>query len=83
MALEGEPGIGKTRLLQALRERAERRSLLVFTSSAAEFERAMPFGVWVDALDAFVDSQDLRCYEQVDDVLLHELAAVLPSSAGA
>lgn len=72
-------GIGKTRFLRALRERDERRSLLVFSGSAAEFERDMPCGVWVDALDAFVDSQDLRCYEQVDDVLLHELAAVLPS----
>ena len=59
LAIEGEPGIGKTRLLRELRERAEGRGHLVLGGSAAEFERDMPFSVWVDALDAYVASQDL------------------------
>jgi DNA-binding CsgD family transcriptional regulator/tetratricopeptide (TPR) repeat protein len=84
LAVEGEPGIGKTRLLAELRERAEGRGHLVLFGSAAEFERDMPFGVWVDALDAYVASQadDLR--EGWDGALLDELAGVLPAlrSAG-
>ena len=35
------------------------RGHLVLAGSAAEFERDMPFSVWVDALDAYVASQDL------------------------
>ncbi|HEX8206000.1 MAG TPA: ATP-binding protein, partial [Solirubrobacteraceae bacterium] len=37
VAIEGEPGIGKTRLLAALRERAEGRGHLALAGSAAEF----------------------------------------------
>ena len=75
VAVEGEPGIGKTRLLAELRRTAEERGYLVLAGSAAEFERDLPFGVWVDALDAYVESHDLDASED----LLHDLAGVLPS----
>ncbi len=58
VAVEGEPGIGKTWLLSELRRRAEARGHVVLAGSAAEFERDLPFGVWVDALDAYVASQE-------------------------
>ena len=58
LAVEGEPGIGKTRLLAELRRRAEERGHLVLSGSAAEFERDLPYGVWVEALDAYVASQE-------------------------
>ena len=54
LTVEGEPGIGKTRLLDELRGRAEERGHVVLSGAAAEFEREMPFSVWVDALDAYV-----------------------------
>jgi DNA-binding NarL/FixJ family response regulator/tetratricopeptide (TPR) repeat protein len=79
LTVEGEPGIGKTRLLSELRERAEGRGHLVLSGSAAEFEREMPFGVWVDALDAYVASQDPDAHDDWDADLLDELAGVLPS----
>ena len=83
VVVEGEPGIGKTRLLAELRERAETRGALVLGGSAAEFERDMPFGVWVDALDAYVASRDPdRHGEDWDAELLDELAGVLPSLRG-
>jgi predicted ATPase len=60
--LIGEPGIGKTRLLAELCVRAERRDWLVLDGRAAEFERDIPFGVVVDALnDYFGDSIPLCC----------------------
>jgi predicted ATPase len=58
IAVEGEPGIGKTWLLSELRRRAEERGHLVLAGAAAEFERDLPFGVWVDALDAYVAAQE-------------------------
>ena len=79
VALEGEPGIGKTRLLGELRDRAEARGCLVLAGSATEFERDLPFSVWVDALDAFVASQELGLQDVWDGEAVGELAGVLPS----
>jgi signal transduction histidine kinase len=79
VAIEGEPGIGKTRLLSELGRRAEEKGCLVVTGAAAEFERDLPFGVWADALDSYVASQalDLRSGWPPDVVL--ELGEILPS----
>ena len=79
VAVEGEPGIGKTSLLAELRRRAEERGCLVLDGVAAEFERDLPFSVWTDALDAYVASQalDLEALGPLDVVL--ELGEVLPS----
>ena len=52
----GEPGIGKTRLLTELAARAEQRGHLVLSGSASELERDLPFSVFVDALDEYVES---------------------------
>ncbi len=73
VAIEGEPGIGKTRLLHELRDRAEARGCLVLAGSAAEFERSEPFSVWADALDAYVAAQ------QLDVAAAADLAEILPS----
>ncbi|HEX2316749.1 MAG TPA: AAA family ATPase, partial [Thermomonospora sp.] len=51
VALEGEPGAGKTRLLVELAGAAAARKLPALTGRAAEFEQDMPFGVVIDALD--------------------------------
>ena len=81
VAIEGEPGIGKTRLLGELRARAEGRGHVVLAGAAAEFESEMPFSVWVDALDAYVVSQDFAAHEAWDEELAAELGQVLPSLA--
>ena len=75
LAVEGEPGIGKSRLLAELRSRAEARGHLVLSGSAAEFESDLPYGVWVEALDAFIASRPPD-----DPELASDLAPVLPSS---
>ena len=79
VALEGEPGIGKTRLLVELTQLAEERGQLVLTGSATEFEHDLPFSVWVDALDAYVASQELGLHEEWDADAVAELAEVIPS----
>ena len=81
VAIEGEPGIGKTRLLEELRARAEERGHVVLSGAAAEFESEMPFSVWVDALDSYVVSQDFAGREAWDEELAAELGQVLPSLA--
>jgi DNA-binding CsgD family transcriptional regulator len=79
--LVGEPGIGKTRLLAELAARADARGQLVLSGAASELERDLPFSLFVDALDEYVESLDPgRLSALVDDVQA-ELAHVFPSLA--
>src|SRR5512133_3871693 len=79
VALVGEPGIGKTRLLRELAVRAEQREYLVLSGSASELERDLPFSAFVDALDEYVESLDPKRLSALDDDVQAELAHVFPS----
>ena len=79
LALAGEPGIGKTRLLAELAERAERDGHLVLAGGASELERELPFCVFVDALDEHAEALEPRVLDGLDEHTRAELAHVLPS----
>jgi ATP/maltotriose-dependent transcriptional regulator MalT len=81
LALVGEPGIGKTRLLAELAARADARGHLVLGGSASELERDLPFWVFVDALDEYVQGLPARRLDELDDDVRRELAHVFPSLA--
>src|SRR3954463_7162864 len=76
--LVGPAGIGKTRLLAELGERAESRGHLVLVGSGAELERELPFWVFVDALDEYLEGLEPRRLEWLDPRTRGELADVLP-----
>src|SRR3954465_7887964 len=82
MHLVGEPGIGKTRLLAELARRAEERGHLVLSGRAAELERDLPFWVFVDALDEYVQGLEPRRLESLDGDARAELSHVFPSLVG-
>ncbi len=77
--LAGKPGIGKTRLLAELRARAELRGYLVLAGSASELERELPFSVFVDALDEYIESLDHHQLATLDADVQAELAHVFPA----
>jgi DNA-binding NarL/FixJ family response regulator len=77
--LVGEPGIGKSRLLAELCRRGEDRGYLVLDGRAAEFERDIPFGLIVDALNDYLGSLEPALLRALDEGLLAELASVFPS----
>ena len=81
VAVVGEPGIGKTRLLAELAARGETRRHLVLGGSASELERDLPFWVFVDALEEYVQGLDPRRLQTLGDGVLAELALVLPALA--
>jgi hypothetical protein len=60
LAIEGEAGIGKTRLVQSIVAGARSRDAAVFCGQAHPFERTRPFGVVAAALDLSRRSPDLR-----------------------
>ena len=83
LELVGEPGIGKTRLLGELAARADERGQLVLSGSASELEGDLPFWVFVDALDEYVQSLPPRDLDAMDDDARAELGHVLPSFGSA
>jgi DNA-binding CsgD family transcriptional regulator/tetratricopeptide (TPR) repeat protein len=88
MAQPAEQLVGRTAELGSLDralaelERGESAALELVGdpgSSASELERELPFGVFVDALDEYVQGLDPRRLDSLDDDALVELAHVLPS----
>ncbi|MDQ1045319.1 tetratricopeptide (TPR) repeat protein [Streptomyces sp. V4I2] len=79
--LAGEPGIGKTRLLAELGERARQRGLLVLAGRSVQFDQA-PYGAFVDALDDHLASAMVPGGNPVDALpkaALRQLGAVFPA----
>jgi DNA-binding CsgD family transcriptional regulator len=60
LVIEGEAGIGKTRLVQGIVDDARARDVAVFCGQAHPFERTRPFGVIAAALDLSRRSPDPR-----------------------
>ncbi len=76
--ISGEPGIGKTRLVQELCQEAESRGYLVLRGNAAEFERGVPFAPVVDAMDPYLATVEPELLGE-DAELRRELGAIFPS----
>jgi DNA-binding CsgD family transcriptional regulator/tetratricopeptide (TPR) repeat protein len=75
----GEPGIGKTRMLVELSARADARRQRVLSGSASELESDLPFWVFVDALDEYVQGLEPQRLDSLDGDVRTELAHVFPS----
>jgi DNA-binding NarL/FixJ family response regulator len=79
IAVIGEPGIGKTRLLSEVARHADESGCIVLSGSGSEFEQDLPFWVFVDALDEYVAGLDPRRLESLEDGVRGDLAGLLPS----
>jgi DNA-binding CsgD family transcriptional regulator/tetratricopeptide (TPR) repeat protein len=79
VVLSGEPGIGKTSLIAELGRQGQAAGCLVLQGRATELERDFPFGLIVDALDAYLESLDARSFERLAAEELGELASVFPA----
>lgn len=74
VSVEGEAGIGKSRLLAEALDVARVGGLQVVGGQAVEFERTRPFGVWTDTL---------RCSPSPSDPRRAGIAALLAPQPGA
>ena len=78
LAISGEPGIGKTRLLSELRALAAAGGNIVLAGRGTELESEAPFAPLVEALDDYVGSLEPRRLQTLSERLPH-LADVLPT----
>ncbi len=81
VSVEGEPGIGKTRLLAELARLADERHFLVLEGRASEGETEVPFAPFLDALDDYLASVNPRLIKPADAEGRNELARIFPSLA--
>jgi DNA-binding CsgD family transcriptional regulator/tetratricopeptide (TPR) repeat protein len=77
--IRGEPGIGKSRVLEELAQRATQREHLVLPGRAAEFERELPFAAWIDALDAYLGTLDSTRLQRMGVERIEDLAGIFPA----
>ncbi len=80
LAIEGEAGIGKTRLVESIADDARSRGMAVFSGRAHPFERTRPFGVVAAALGLGPRSTDPRSASI--GALLADRSAGAPGSIG-
>jgi DNA-binding NarL/FixJ family response regulator len=76
LAVRGEAGIGKTRLLRELRERAEAQRFVVLEGRATELEHDVPFVPVIDALESQLPNA--AALAALGPERLESLAEVLP-----
>ena len=79
VVVEGEPGIGKSRLLAELAARAEAAGCRVASGWASELETDLPYAVLADALDPLLQALGERAVGRLGLADPAALAAVLPT----
>ncbi len=76
--VEGEPGIGKSRLLRELARHARERGFPVLATPCYEIERTTPFQPVIDLVSRTLDSLPSAALAGIAPVSLAELAVLVP-----
>jgi DNA-binding SARP family transcriptional activator len=78
VAVLGEAGIGKSRLVEELASEAQRAGVMVLRARAHETERILPFSVWVAALRAAGIGPESEAVKALATGWRSELSRLLP-----
>lgn len=81
LLLEGEPGIGKTRLAEEFARTSSAAGALILTGSARELEHALPYHPFIESLRGLLHHPawpNLRAALHLPPIWLEETARLLP-----
>ena len=76
--IDGEPGIGKSRLLREVARHAQAKDLPTLATKCYEIERAMPYQSVIDLVTRALDRIPAAALRNMAPVSLAELAALVP-----
>jgi tetratricopeptide (TPR) repeat protein len=79
--IEGEPGIGKSRLMHELAAYARGRGLRTLATRCYEIERAMPYQPVIDLVTQAAELAPAATLQKLAPVSLAEIAALVPALA--
>jgi tetratricopeptide (TPR) repeat protein/DNA-binding XRE family transcriptional regulator len=79
--LEGEPGIGKSRLMRELAQYSQSRAVCTLATNCYEIERAMPYQPVIDLATRALDLASKETLQKLAPVSLAEIAALVPAVA--
>ena len=79
--MEGEPGIGKSRLMRELARYARARGLSTLTTNCYEIERAVPYQPVIDVVTQTLERTPAALLQKLPPVSLAEIAALVPAAA--
>lgn len=79
LEIVGEQGIGKTTMIDVLRQIATVANAHVLGGRGSEFERDLPFGIFVDAIDLHLSEIDDRWSRNLDADVAAEIARIFPA----
>jgi tetratricopeptide (TPR) repeat protein/transcriptional regulator with XRE-family HTH domain len=76
--IEGEPGIGKSRLMREIARYAESRGLPTLGTNCYEIDRSMPYQPVIDLVTRALDQASSVALRKIPPVSLAEIAALVP-----
>ena len=76
IVIEGEAGIGKTRLVEEFLGRIREQNAIVLSGRAYEGETNLAYGIFVDALRVLIERKDLRA--KIPSAWLSEVSHLVP-----
>ncbi len=76
--IEGEPGIGKSRLMREVARYAHDQDMPTLATKCYEIERAMPYQPVIDLITRVLDRVSVEALRTLAPVSLAELAALVP-----
>jgi tetratricopeptide (TPR) repeat protein/transcriptional regulator with XRE-family HTH domain len=79
--LEGEPGIGKSRLMRELEQYSRARGLCTLATNCYEIERAMPYQPVIDLVTKALEAAPKEMLQKLSPVSLSEFAAQVTAAA--
>jgi tetratricopeptide (TPR) repeat protein len=79
--INGEPGIGKSRLMRELARYTRKNDLATLATSCYEMERAMPYQPVIDIATQALDGMPVAALQTLPPVSLAEIAALVPAAA--
>jgi tetratricopeptide (TPR) repeat protein/transcriptional regulator with XRE-family HTH domain len=77
--IEGEPGIGKSRLLQEITRYASAHGIRTLRTNCWQIERAMPYQPVIDLVGQAVDLCTTATLQKLPPIALAEIAALVPA----
>jgi DNA-binding SARP family transcriptional activator len=78
VAVLGEGGIGKTRLLAELASLAAHRGIEILVGHAYESEQILPYGPWIDAFRSTRRLRDAAILDKLEPSVRAEMARLVP-----